>query len=149
MPDLVTGGEALAELLRSPNCPLTSLKLGWNLIRLGGAAELCQSLGMNQSLTYLDLSYNSLGASGGIALGDALQDNSVLRQLYVANNALDSVSLMVIVAGILENKNLEFVCFDGNPIGEQGAMALMVSYPAYTMCAVYWIRCHVSLPLIC
>lgn len=29
MPDLVTGGEAIAELLRSPSCPLESLKLAW------------------------------------------------------------------------------------------------------------------------
>jgi hypothetical protein len=35
MPDLVTGGEALAELLRSSGCVLQSLKLGWNMLRLG------------------------------------------------------------------------------------------------------------------
>lgn len=28
-PDLITGGEALADLLRSPTCPLTTLKLAW------------------------------------------------------------------------------------------------------------------------
>lgn len=132
MPDIVTGGEAIAELLRSENCPLTTLRLGWNMIRLGGAAELCQSLSMNQSLTFLELSYNALGVSGGIALGDALQDNKVLRHLLVANNSLDSVATMVICAGILENANLEYVCFDENPIGQQGAMVLMVRSPTPT-----------------
>ena len=29
MPDLITGGEALADLLRSEDCPLTTLKLAW------------------------------------------------------------------------------------------------------------------------
>jgi Ran GTPase-activating protein (RanGAP) involved in mRNA processing and transport len=84
---------------------------------------------MNQSLTFLELSYNALGVSGGIALGDALQDNKVLRHLLVANNSLDSVATMVICAGILENANLEYVCFDENPIGQQGAMVLMVRSP--------------------
>lgn len=128
MPDLVTGGEALADLLSSPNCPLTTLKLGWNMIRLDGAAALCGALAVNQSLTYLELSFNSLGASGGVALGDALQDNKVLKTLLVANNSLDSIACLTICAGILENEALKEVSFDGNPIGEQGAKALMVSF---------------------
>eukprot|EP01031_Cornospumella_fuschlensis_P030219 gene30219-36515_t len=126
MPDIVTGGEALAELLRSQHCTLQTLKLGWNLIRLGGADDLCSSLSMNQSITYLDLSFNSLGSSGGIALGDALQDNYTLRTLYVSNNSLDSIACVTICAGILQNKNLEYVNFDGNPIAQQGAKALML-----------------------
>ena len=65
MPDLVTGGEALADLLRSEGCVLRSLKLGWNMIRLDGAADLCSSLKVNTTLTYLDLSFNALGSIGG------------------------------------------------------------------------------------
>ncbi|RYH21039.1 hypothetical protein EON65_21670 [archaeon] len=126
MPDLVTGGEALAELLRSEYCTLQTLKLGWNLIRLGGADDLCNSLSMNKSITYLDLSFNSLGSTGGIALGDALQDNVTLRTLHVSNNSLDSIACVTICAGILQNKNLEYVNFDGNPIAQQGAKALML-----------------------
>jgi Ran GTPase-activating protein (RanGAP) involved in mRNA processing and transport len=127
MPDLTTGGEALAELLQTQDCPLQTLKLGWNLIRLDGAATLCSSLSVNQSLTYLDLSYNSLSNNGGMALGDALQDNKVLKTLHVSNNSLDSIACLTICAGIFQNEALESVVFDGNPIGEQGAKVLMVS----------------------
>ncbi len=126
MPDLITGGEALADLLSSPQCPLSSLRLGWNMIRLDGAAALCGALAINQSLTFLELSFNSLGASGGVALGDALQDNKALKTLLLANNSLDSIACLTICAGILENEALREVSFDGNPIGEQGAKALMV-----------------------
>ncbi|KAJ1421524.1 hypothetical protein B484DRAFT_305777, partial [Ochromonadaceae sp. CCMP2298] len=89
--------------ITSPGCVLQSLKLGWNMIRLEGAADLCQSLSINRTLTYLDLSFNSLGSMGGIALGDALQENSVLKTLSVANNGIDSVACLTICAGVLEN----------------------------------------------
>ena len=60
MPDLITGGEALTDLLRSENCRLKSLKLDWNLIRMDGAIDLANSIASNKTLTFLDLSYNSL-----------------------------------------------------------------------------------------
>lgn len=144
LPDITTGGEALAELLESETCPLKSLKLGsslflttiifiiyfyligWNMIRLDGAITLCQSLSTNKSLTYLELSYNSLSSSGGIALGNALQDNTTLKTLLIANNSIDSIGCMTICAGILQNEALEYVSFEGNPVGEQGAKVLMV-----------------------
>jgi hypothetical protein len=127
MPDITTGGEALANLLQVPTCPLKILKLGWNMIRLDGAVSLTQSLATNTSLTYLELSYNSLSNQGGIALGDALQENTVLKTLKVANNSLDSMACLTICAGIFQNEALETICFDENPIGEQGAKVLMVS----------------------
>jgi Ran GTPase-activating protein (RanGAP) involved in mRNA processing and transport len=42
-PDLVTGGEAIAALLRSPNASLQTLKLGWNMLRLHSAVDLVGS----------------------------------------------------------------------------------------------------------
>jgi len=65
MPNLITGGEALADLLRSAHCNLKSLKLDWNLIRLDGAVDLANSVASNKTLTFLDLSYNSLSTQGG------------------------------------------------------------------------------------
>eukprot|EP01038_Epipyxis_sp_PR26KG_P005859 gene5859-8083_t len=126
MPDIVTGGEAIADLLTSDGCALTSLKLDWNMLRLDGAVTLCSSLSANSTLTHLDLSFNSLGTQGGMALGDALQDNRTLRSLIVANNTIDSVACISICAGILENLHLQKVVFDGNPIGEGGAKAVML-----------------------
>jgi Ran GTPase-activating protein (RanGAP) involved in mRNA processing and transport len=42
-PDLITGGEAIAALLRSPNTRLQTLKLGWNMLRLHSAVDLVGS----------------------------------------------------------------------------------------------------------
>ena len=69
MPDLVTGGEAFAEYLKDKNSKLESLKLVWNMIRLGGSVDFAASLRHNKSLTMLDVSYNALAYEGGIALG--------------------------------------------------------------------------------
>ena len=79
MPDVVTGGEAFAALLRSPTCKLESLKLVWNLIRLGGALDFAQSIKENTSLTYLDLSFNALSNAGGLALGRSLLVRTIGR----------------------------------------------------------------------
>jgi len=68
MPDLVTGGEALADLLRSEHCHLQSLKLDWNMIRMEGAIHIANSIASNKTLTFLDLSYNSLSTQGGSKL---------------------------------------------------------------------------------
>lgn len=81
MPDIVTGGEAIADLLRDTQCcRLTKLHLGWNMLRLGGAIDLAQSLSVNDTLTYLDLSYNSLATEGMhlIAIG--------CQQLLIVND---------------------------------------------------------------
>jgi hypothetical protein len=63
-PDLTTGGEAIAELLRSPMCKLRTLDLAWNCIRLDSGIELASAMAVNKTLTYLDLSYNGLGTEG-------------------------------------------------------------------------------------
>ena len=96
------------------------------MIRLDSGIQLCESLSVNKTLTYLDLSFNALGCEGGIALGSSLQDNKTLRYLLVANNALDSRACIAICAGILENHALKEITLDGNPIGEEGAKALML-----------------------
>ncbi|KAJ1393741.1 hypothetical protein B484DRAFT_408123 [Ochromonadaceae sp. CCMP2298] len=72
MPDLITGGEALADLLRRPDCGLKTLRVDWNMIRLDGAIDLAQSISVNRTLTYLDLSYNSLSTDGGVTIGTSI-----------------------------------------------------------------------------
>ncbi len=126
MPDLITGSEAIADLLRSEDISLHTLKLAWNMIRLDGAVDLCSSLSVNKSLTFLDLSYNSLAQDGGIALGVALEDNTTLHTLIISNNNIDAVACFTICTGIIHNQNIRKVVFDGNPIAEQGARALML-----------------------
>lgn len=127
MPDLVTGGESLADLLRTPTCKITTLKLAWNMIRLGGAIDLANSLRKNTILTFLDLSFNSLGREGGIALGVALEYNYTLKNLLLTNNNINSEACFVIAASLMLNRRLNVhVVLDGNPIGEYGSRALMM-----------------------
>lgn len=125
-PDLITGGEALADLLRHPQCHIETLKLGWNMLRLDGAVDFVSSLGINNTLTYLDLSYNALGKAAGIVLGDSIIDNKSLQTLKLCNNGLHACAIFTICQGVIENHSLRRVALDGNPIGEQGARALMM-----------------------
>lgn len=126
MPDIVTGGEAIADLLRDPQCRLSKLNLAWNMIRLGGAIDMAQSLAVNETLTYLDLSYNSLSTEGGVTIGVSLLRNRCIQTLILASNSLDSVACFTICAGIIENRSLRRVSLDGNPIGQTGMRALML-----------------------
>ena len=85
-----------------------------------------RSLSTNTSITYLDLSYNSLAQDGGVALGVALEYNTSLNTLIISNNNIDAVACFTICTGVIHNKHLKKVIFDGNPIAEQGARALML-----------------------
>ena len=76
-PDTTTGGESIANLLRTDTCVLKSLKLAWNMIRMQSAVDLSDSLSFNSTLTYLDISYNTIGTEGGTTLGRALLTNKV------------------------------------------------------------------------
>jgi Ran GTPase-activating protein (RanGAP) involved in mRNA processing and transport len=96
-PDLITGSEALADLLESNTCFVTSLCLCWNMIRLDGAVSFAESLGVNSFLTHLDVSYNSLGEPGGEALGQALFSNKTLKELYLDHNGMYMHIIVVIV----------------------------------------------------
>ncbi|CAM9213873.1 unnamed protein product, partial [Ectocarpus fasciculatus] len=125
MPDLTTAPEALATLLRSPNCKLKVLKVPWNMIRLDSAVDLASSIAINNTVTYLDISYNSLGSDGGKTLGDALIDNRSISELHIGNNNITAVACFTICIGIQENLALTHVSMDGNPIGEAGAKSLM------------------------
>ena len=124
-PDLVTGGEAIAGLLRADECVLKTLRLSWNMIRMQSACDLCDSLSYNKTLTYLDLSYNSIGSDGGCTLGRALLTNKSLIEIHLKNNMIDPVGCFTICVGARETTSLRILNLDGNPIGEAGARALM------------------------
>ena len=121
-----SGGLALAELLKSPTSPLKVLKLAWNSLRLQSGIELCLSLAENQCLTHLDVGSNSLGAIGGEALGSSMMSNRDLRYLNVSNNGLDARACFTLCIGVLEHPTLTKVMMDGNPVGMEGAKALML-----------------------
>jgi hypothetical protein len=125
MPELVTAGEAFAELLEADTCRITKLEIGWNMIRGESAETMADALGANTSLTYLDLSYNAIGKAGGQRLGQALMDNKHLKHLNIASNNLESTACFCVSVGLIENTTIRDVILDGNPIGVLGAKALM------------------------
>ena len=81
-PDTTTGGEALASLLREGQCPLKTLRVSWNMIRMEGAFELCSALPSCESLVHVDLSFNALGRDSGVALGASIMAMPVTRRIF-------------------------------------------------------------------
>jgi hypothetical protein len=65
-----------------------------------------------------------------------------LQVLLVAHNSIDSTACVTICAGVLENECLSKIVMDGNPIGEEGAKALMV---LLTNRSDYSLHNHISL----
>lgn len=120
-----TAGEAIGNLLRSPQCTLQKLSLAWNMIRFKSGNGIVQSLQYNSTLTFLDLSYNGLGVEGGEMLGNALHYNKTLEVLKVAHNNLTARATLVIFSGIKSCDSLRDVDLSENPIGEEGAKALL------------------------
>lgn len=121
---LLTGGESIALLLKTPECSVKSLKLAWNKIHYGGIA-LAQSLRTNTSLCYLDLSYNCIGGAGGEMLGDALHLHRTLKTLKVASNNINARGSYVLISGVRSCSSLQELDLSNNPIGEVGATAVM------------------------
>jgi hypothetical protein len=120
MPDLTTGGEALADLLCANTCHLDTLRLGWNMIRLDGAKELARSIAVSTYVTHLDVSYNALGKEAGEILGKSLLTNKALKYLNISNNNINSTACFTICIALEENNTLRTLILDGNPIGELG-----------------------------
>jgi Ran GTPase-activating protein (RanGAP) involved in mRNA processing and transport len=139
----LSGAHAIANLLRSS---LKTLNLQWNLIRYQGAIELSQSLSFNQSLLHLDLSYNTLGTDASIALGSSLILNKTLISLNLAYCSIDAMGCITICSGIIENISLSKIILDGNPIGEQGGKALLLTTIfSINQVTISALKCNISL----
>ncbi|RHZ16364.1 hypothetical protein DYB37_008462 [Aphanomyces astaci] len=118
-PDLVTGGEALAEMLAT-NGHLTVLNLSWNFLRLNSAVELGRALAQNNTLKELNLSYNAFGNDGAQAIGCALQRNICVESLDMSHNNIPSKAAFVIAQSLHHNDTLTSLAMDGNPLGRIG-----------------------------
>jgi len=116
---------ALAHLLLQNNCPLETLKLGWNNIRTVHAYVLGSALSENIYLRSLDLTWNSLGDEGGEYLADALRVNTVLDHLNLTHCLIKEQGAMVVGDMLKENRFLESLVLDSNPIGRRGGRALL------------------------
>lgn len=125
-PDLITGGEALAEMLVVNNS-LTKLDLSWNSIRMNSAVELGRALAQNTGLKILTLAYNAFANAGAQAIGEALLTNSCLEVLDLSNNNIPGQAAFVIAGALQVNATLISLIMDGNPLGAIGGRTLLQS----------------------
>lgn len=125
-PDLVTGGEALGEMLKV-NTTLIKLDLSWNSIRLDSAIALAQSLEMNTTLKTLLLSYNAFGDMPSQVLGRALKANKGLTELDLECNSINPKACTVLANAISFNETLLKLNINGNTLGKIGAQALVAA----------------------
>lgn len=125
-PDLVTGGEALGQMLRTNNT-LTKLDISWNSIRLDSAVALSKSLEVNQTLRVLLLGYNSFGDMPSQYLGKALKVNKSLTELDLESNSINPKAATVLANAISFNETLLKLNINGNTLGKIGAQALVAA----------------------
>ncbi|KAF0686324.1 Aste57867_21863 [Aphanomyces stellatus] len=123
-PDLVTGGEAIAEMLCN-NGFLTKLDLSWNKIRLNSAVELGKALAINNGLRELNLAYNAFGNDGTQAIGMALHKNNCLQILDLSHNNIPCQAAFVIAQSLQVNDSMTTIILDGNPLGKLGCQSLL------------------------
>ncbi len=124
IPDIVTGGEALASLLQVNNT-LKILDLSWNAIRLASSEQFGSALEFNKSLVDLDISYNNFGDLGSQYLGRSLKYNNTLIRLNLSYNSISPKAACVIANALNFNRRLKYINFDGNYIGYLGSQALI------------------------
>ena len=121
-PELETGGEALAQMLRS-NKHVTYLDVSWNKIRRDSAQDLAQALAENETLTSLNVAHNAFCDLPGQYLGISLATNTVLKELDLSYNSLSPQAAIVITSSFATNTTLHYQCAAGNPLGRAGAVA--------------------------
>ena len=126
MPELITGGEAIAEMI-TINQTLTHLDVSWNSIRGDSAMELAVCLEKNHSIKTLIMAHNAFGDLPSQFLGDALTRNDTLMHLDLSFNGVSPSAAMVIASSLRVNKSICLLNLSGNTIGKRGAESLMQS----------------------
>ena len=94
-PDLVTGGEAIADMLQM-NKTLEYLDVSWNTIRKDSAVALGEALRYNKALKTLILAQNAFTDLASQQLGDSLALNDTLTHLDLSYNAVPAKAAMVL-----------------------------------------------------
>ena len=107
------------------NESLKVLKLGWNTIRLLGAASIITSLKENVSLKEIDLSWNGIDSRHSAELGNVLIANNTLLELNLNHNRIDQNGVANIARGLASNESLICLRINGNPIREDGFQAIL------------------------
>lgn len=95
------------------------------MIHSKSAMVLAEALHYNNTLTYLDLSYNKLDAEASELLGLNLHYNNSLRVLKLAHNNISAKPAVILLSGAKSCPTLEEMDLSQNPIGNEGAKALL------------------------
>ncbi|KAL7537275.1 hypothetical protein ACHAXR_007707 [Thalassiosira sp. AJA248-18] len=97
-----------------------------NRIGRQGASFISNSLKYNTTLMELSLGNNHIGDEGAMHLASALMENCTLEMLNMENNNIGPAGT-VALANALEhdNKSLQWLVLSENPIGDEGAMAML------------------------
>eukprot|EP00752_Nemacystus_decipiens_P005020 g4560.t1 len=123
-PDVVTGGEAIAETLAG-NAALKELNLSWNNLRQESAAAIGRALSLNRGLVSLNLAHNAFNDLPSQEVGDSLRKNSTLQSLDLSYNGLTPAATIVIASACKANTALSRLTLCGNRLGRQGSAALL------------------------
>ena len=107
-------GTALAMSNRST--VLSVLDLNWKSVDVAVLLAMANKLKDNTTLRVLDMSIFSMGEVGALVMAEMLKHNMTLRELDMSNNS--------VLAGTI---NMGEIVTPGNPIGEEGAKALVES----------------------
>lgn len=112
--------QALAALLRSPQCKIKQLAVINSRIGAAGAALLSEALKVNRTVAGLDLSYNDIGTAGAGSLSEALKVNRTLLELDLYRNDIGDAGAVSLSEALRANGVLTKLSLAGNEIGAAG-----------------------------
>ena len=125
IPVLKSAPNIISDPKIAQNESLKVLKLGWNTIRLLGAASIITSLKENVSLKEIDLSWNGIDSRHSAELGNVLIANNTLLELNLNHNRIDQNGVANLAKGLASNESLICLRINGNPIGEDGFQSIL------------------------
>ncbi|KRX06458.1 hypothetical protein PPERSA_05071 [Pseudocohnilembus persalinus] len=117
--------QILSQFLASSQCQLTGLNLKFCFLSYPSVFELGKGLQRNRSLVKLDLSHNALDDVQGIYISRALKENVFLAELNLSKNNLNNGFAEHFAQSLRTNQTLWKCELQGNPIGQEGAEALL------------------------
>ncbi|KAL7544754.1 hypothetical protein ACHAWF_008113 [Thalassiosira exigua] len=120
------GVARIVDGLEDPCRDYYKLYLDDNRIGVPGASSLSRSLRCNATLLELGLENNRLGDEGARCLASALAENDTLVMLNLEKNGVGP-SGTAAIADALEHRNnsLQWLVLSENPIGDEGAKAML------------------------
>jgi hypothetical protein len=118
-----TVGKALGVAMRL-NRQLLEVVARWNDLE-GSNSTIANGLRDNDRLLSLDLAYTAFGNSSAMVLAKSLKfATSNLRSLLLAENTIGPVGCNALCRALQINKNVQMIDLTGNPIEEQGLVAV-------------------------